>query len=98
RLIAGDRLRERDMHVGKRRAGAWKRAIREIPDDAPGLRVTRVPGELPAPQKGSCVVQLSARRPAMHLGSERVSEELERCRRIPGLKMAERQMPTQMAV
>ncbi len=82
----------------KSRAGARKRAVREVVHHAPCIGVARMPGEFPAPQKRNRIVQLPARRSAVHLGREGFPEQPERRRRIAGLEMAECEMPTQMAV
>jgi hypothetical protein len=86
------------VHVGKGHAGARKCAVREIMNYAPCFGVTRVPGEFPAPQKGNRIVYLPARRPAVHIGCEGFPEKPERCRCIAGLEVAEREMPTQVAI
>src|SRR5439155_23978441 len=97
-VIASHGLRECDVHVGKGDAGAWKRAGREIVNHMPCFGVTRMPGEFPAPQKGNRIVHLAARRPAMDIGCEGFAEKPERGRRIAGLEVAEREVPTEVAV
>jgi hypothetical protein len=98
RVIARHGLRQRDMHVGKGRAGARKRAGREVVHRAPGVGVPLMPGEFPAPQKRNRIVQLPARRPAVDVGSEGFPEKPERRRRIAGLDVAHREVPAQVAV
>ena len=98
RVIAGHDLGERDVHVGKGYAGARKRAVREVVHHAPCFGVARVPGEFPAPQKGNRIVQLAARRSAVHVGREGVPKQSGRRRCIAGLEVAEREVPAQMAV
>ena len=84
--IANHGLRQRDMHVGKRHAGARQRTVGEIIHHAPCVRVTRMPGEFPAPQKRNRIVHLRARRSAMHVGRERLPEEPQRRRRLARLE------------
>src|SRR6266851_7543498 len=98
RVIASHDLRERDVHVGKGHAGARKRAGRKVVHHAPCFGVTRMPGKFAAPQKGNRIVHLPARRAAVYIGCEGFPEKPERCRRIAGLEVAQREMPTQVAV
>ena len=52
RFIPSHGLCQHDVHVGKGDAGVRKRTVCEIVHHPPSVRVTRMPGELPAPQKG----------------------------------------------
>ena len=98
RVIARHHLRERNVHVGKRRPGARKRTVREVVHHAPRVGVTRMPGKFPTPQERHRIVQLPARRSAVDVRRERIPEQPRRCRRIAGLELAECLMPTQMAI
>ena len=86
------------MHVGKRQARARKGAGDEIVRRTPRVCITRMSREFPAPQKRDRIVHLSARRPAVHLGCEGLSEKPERRRSIAGLEVTERAVPTEVAV
>ena len=72
--------------------------VREVVHHAPCVGIARMPGELPAPQKRNRIVQLPARRPTMDIGREGFPEQPVRRRCIPGLEVAEREMPTQVAI
>src|SRR5204862_5836613 len=64
----------------------------------PCLAVTRMAGELPAPQKRHRIVHPPARRPAVHIGCEGLSEQPQRRRRVAGLEMSECEMPTEVTI
>src|SRR5262249_7899797 len=81
RIIARHGRRERDVHIGERRSGTRKRVAREVVHRAPRGGVTRMPGELPTPQKRYRIVQLAARRTTVHVWPERFPEQVRRCRR-----------------
>src|ERR1700724_2815309 len=48
RFIPSHGLCQHDVHVGKGHAGVRKRTVREVVHHPPCVRVTRMPGELPA--------------------------------------------------
>src|SRR5262249_16946034 len=76
----------------------WERRVREVVDRTPRIGVTRVPREFPAPEKRHRIIQLAARRSAVHLGCERLPEQPGRGVRIAGRELAKCLMPADVAI